>query len=117
MKFQLWLPANVSWSDIDFDKTGPTTRDIYYALPAALALYLIRKLSEVTIIKPLGRYLKIDDDRDGKKHSMRSEMFCEHMWEFQYYAVNFIWALCILWDCSYFWNYSEFFVNYPYQVK
>lgn len=111
------MPENVTWSDIDIDENGPKTLDIYYTIPAAFAVYLVRKVLELTIINPLGRHLKVHDDREDKKSSMRFEMFREHMWELLYYAANFVWAIQILWNASYFWNVSELFLNYPQQVN
>lgn len=100
---------------MDTDETN--SADVLLAIPAAIFLFLARKISEFTLIEPLCRRLKIDDCRNVKKNPTRFEMFCEHTWEFLFYAVNFLWALTSLWNCSYFWNYDELFLNYPNQVK
>lgn len=44
------------------------------------------------------------------------DKFSENCWRFTFYAFNFIFGLCILWDKSWLWDFFDMFRGYPYHV-
>uniref|UniRef100_A0A8P4KFA7 Ceramide synthase 5 n=1 Tax=Dicentrarchus labrax TaxID=13489 RepID=A0A8P4KFA7_DICLA len=59
---RFWLPENVSWADLERPPPGveyPRLGDILYALPLAVAVFLLRQLFERLVAKPCAHILQI----------------------------------------------------------
>ncbi|KAL3064444.1 hypothetical protein OYC64_000665 [Pagothenia borchgrevinki] len=57
-----WLPQNVTWADLERPPPGeeyPRMRDILYALPLAVCVFLLRMLFERLVAKPCAQILQI----------------------------------------------------------
>ncbi|CAN9515498.1 unnamed protein product [Ophioblennius macclurei] len=60
---RFWLPENVTWADLEHPPPGvdyPRFRHIFYALPLAVGVFLLRLLFERLVAKPCAHILRIE---------------------------------------------------------
>ena len=66
-----WLPPNITWDHLvdtseDPNIRFPSSSDLFYPIPMALFLILIRYIVENQVFRPLGRLLELKSKR--KRH-------------------------------------------------
>jgi hypothetical protein len=64
----IWLPPNTTWKDVEPTKDGVYTEftDLWYPIPVAFAILLLRYVFERYIFKPLGLAFGIKDSKHAK---------------------------------------------------
>ena len=68
---EIWLPPNVTWDTFAHDDKFGQFEHLYYPIPAAMVVIVIRMIIERNIFRPLGLYL-------GLKHSVTKHVTLAH---------------------------------------
>lgn len=98
-------------TSISYPHRPVTLNDIYLIGISMVAFYLLRFLTRSLIFSPLANYVGISTDTAKAGRSSPRQKFLENIWYAIFYPSATCYALFILWDKPWFWNYTDSVVN------
>lgn len=127
MKFwdeSVWLPPGYTWQNFQ-DKRYAQFSDLFYPIPAAFIVLVLRAAVEQKIFRGLGSYLGLHDKHNnsslcfwarrklsGKRLDVLDK-FCETGWRWCAYFCLHVLGVTIMTKKPWFWQTTEIWLGYP----